>query len=466
MKKFLRKRNGIYYAVLRVKPTDRPTEQSLHTRDKEIAEKLLRDMAQQMEREAHNVGIPARVVEAAQLPLLKHLEIYLGEKEKDWKSEKHYQLSRDRLKKLIRECGWKKLSDVDAFSFTQWRSRQSDSAKTLNDYLSALNRFMGWIAENRFREDNPIRNIQRRKVIGRAFERKALGSEEITNLLAGVKDKMRLAVYTTAIYTGLRRTELEKIQWGDVHLDAEPPYILARAVTTKNGKDAIIPLHPAVIDAILSVSKDNPSLAETVFDVPSIETFKLDLEAAGIPYKDDRGHKTDFHALRTTFCTMMHGAGVLPRMAQELMRHSDIKLTMRNYTDTRLLPLNNSIQSLPNFAIPTATPNPTLAGIGCLEQSEKVEGKTFKAPNNKGLYEVASPLVSQGERWCRGRDSLPPVISPLWLVSGILIRSRPISVFSATLVTFPARPVITKAMIPFVLTVSRGRCRKRVFTRR
>lgn len=209
-----------------------------------------------------------------------------------------------------------------------------------------------------------------------------------------VRCKPNGGVYTTAIYTGLRRAELKGLQWGDIHLDAEPPYLLARAMTTKNGKDAPMALHPAVVDAILSVGKDNPSPAETVFDVPSIETFKLDLEAAGIPYKDDRGHKTDFHALRTTFCTMMHGTGVLPRTAQELMRHSDIKLTMRNYTDTRLLPLNNSIQSLPNFAIPTATPKPTLAGIGCPEQSEKVEGKTFKAPNNKGLCEVVSPLVS------------------------------------------------------------------------
>jgi hypothetical protein len=218
---------------------------------------------------------------------------------------------------------------------------------------------------------------------------------------------MRRAVYITALYTGLRRAELEALEYGDYNLTAPVPYVHARASPTKNGKDAFIPLHPAAVDAFLDISPNNPSPAETVFTVPSIETFKTDLEAAGIPYKDERGHKTDFHALRTTYCTLMVSTGVAPRVAQELMRHSDIKLTMKNYTDTNLLPTASAIHGLKNFAIPVATPNPTLAGIGCPAQSEKIEGQTFKAPNNKGLGEVASPLVSQGEMWCRRRDSNP-----------------------------------------------------------
>ena len=57
-----------------------------------------------------------------------------------------------------------------------------------------------------------------------------------------------------------------------------------------------------------------------------------DLDAAGIPYETEAGI-LDFHALRGTFATMLSKSGVSPKAAQELMRHSDIRLTMPKYTN-------------------------------------------------------------------------------------------------------------------------------------
>jgi len=39
-----------------------------------------------------------------------------------------------------------------------------------------------------------------------------------------------------ASFTGLRRGEMRRLMWDDVHLDEERPYILARVATTKNKK--------------------------------------------------------------------------------------------------------------------------------------------------------------------------------------------------------------------------------------
>lgn len=405
MIKKLKNRNGTYYARIRLAPTDRMTEISLRTRDKEVAQKKLNDLAQQMEREAAGLVIPSKVKQAAQLPLGSHLDAYLGEKSREWTSEKHYQLSGDRLKKLIRECGWKKVGDITAFSFTQWRMTQRDASKTLNDYLSVLKRFLKWLYNNGFIDVMPLETVERFKVKGRVFERKALSPDEIVRLLETTQDKMRRAVYTTAIYTGLRRAELEGLQWGDIHLDAEPPYLLARAMTTKNGKDAPMALHPAVVDAILSVGKDTPSPADNVFEVPPIETFKLDLAAAGIPYKDARGNKTDFHALRTTLCTLMHSSGVTQRTAQEIMRHSDPKLTSKIYTDASLLPTVSAIRSLPNFVPHTVPQNPTLWDKTRPGQSGKHEEKTFTKPLKTGLTDAVRPVAGQKGKNCRRRDS-------------------------------------------------------------
>lgn len=62
--------------------------------------------------------------------------------------------------------------------------------------------------------------------------------------------------------------------------------------------------------------------------------LKLDLEAAGIPYRDENGLVFDFHALRCQCPTLMDQAGCSPRHAQRLMRHSSLDLTGR-YTRPR-----------------------------------------------------------------------------------------------------------------------------------
>ena len=49
-------------------------------------------------------------------------------------------------------------------------------------------------------------------------------------------------------------------------------------------------------------------------------------------YKDHQGRYADLHANRHTFITNLARAGVSPKTAQTLARHSDIRLTMNVYT--------------------------------------------------------------------------------------------------------------------------------------
>ena len=88
--------------------------------------------------------------------------------------------------------------------------------------------------------------------------------------------------------------------------------------------------------------------ADKVFvkGVPRCRTLKKDLEAADIAYVDGSGRYADFHSLRYTFNTWMQRKGFVPRVAQELMRHSDRRLTDKVYTDTNLLPLQQSMRNI------------------------------------------------------------------------------------------------------------------------
>ena len=62
----------------------------------------------------------------------------------------------------------------------------------------------------------------------------------------------------------------------------------------------------------------------------------------------------DFHALRHTLGTNLALAGTAPRVAMEAMRHSDMRLTTKTYTDTGMLPVSDAVTKLPAFLPPAA----------------------------------------------------------------------------------------------------------------
>ena len=62
--------------------------------------------------------------------------------------------------------------------------------------------------------------------------------------------------------------------------------------------------------------------------------------------------KIDFHSLRHTFGTILAASGIHPKTAQELMRHSDINLTMSRYSHTLRGQEAKAIESLPDFDAP------------------------------------------------------------------------------------------------------------------
>ena len=86
-----------------------------------------------------------------------------------------------------------------------------------------------------------------------------------------------------------------------------------------------------------------------LFNVPRdlLKIFGRDLAAAGIAKRDAQGRTVDVHSLRHTFATLMARNGVSPSVAQKLMRHSDIRLTMNTYTHLSLTDTAGAVAALP-----------------------------------------------------------------------------------------------------------------------
>ena len=76
--------------------------------------------------------------------------------------------------------------------------------------------------------------------------------------------------------------------------------------------------------------------------------LQRDLDAAGVEVETEDG-RIDFHCLRRTFATNLARAEVSPNASQELMRYSDINLTMTTYTNFRLSDVAGDIERLPDL---------------------------------------------------------------------------------------------------------------------
>ena len=321
------------------------TTVALYTTDKQVAQKKLREIIQEKERERAGLIAPKLERVSAERPLAEHLKEFSADLNARGRTEKYIQLLSGRIERLIDGCKWKYVRDISADRFVGWRSFHQAAPKTLNEYLNAMNALLNWMVRQGRIADNPLRNVQRVDVRGRQQLRRAYSDDELKQLLEVAEDYYLL--YLSAAYTGLRLNELTSLLWLDVHLNNEHPHLEVRASTTKNSQRATVPLHPRLVEEFRNAAV-NVKTDDFVFPQYAHPDRRLarHFTEAGLCRFDAAGRKLDFHSFRYTFATKLAKQGVSQRLAQELMRHSDPRLTANLYTDVAHLPTFDAVQKL------------------------------------------------------------------------------------------------------------------------
>ena len=123
--------------------------------------------------------------------------------------------------------------------------------------------------------------------------RRALSDAEIERLIRSAGG--RSLPYFFAAYTGLRRGEMKALVWSDLDLEAENPFILARASTTKNKKPEQVLLVPELAVALRKFRDFWGATAGKVFrhGVPTAKTLRKDLVACDIAPTSELGARVD-----------------------------------------------------------------------------------------------------------------------------------------------------------------------------
>ncbi len=378
----------------------KPRRRPLRTRDRRAAELKAAELIRKAELAAAGAVDPFE--EHRECPLDDHLTDFETALAASGVTDKH---AGDRLKCLraYRDAvGARGLADLDATRAGAWLAglrktgergeakMRGRSARTVNRHIAALRQFGRWLVRERRLPFDPFvglrplneaadrRHVRRSPTaeeVARIVEaarrrpledatrpRKIRGAIASPKLSPAEEDRLRALgafralVYATGYGTGLRRGELGRVRKCDlVRLDGERPEVNVPAASAKSRKDQSVPLR-ADLAAALAAHVEALEPTALVFpaeDFPTIKTFKKDMKAAGIPYRDEQGRAMDFHAFgRVGFVSGLAAAGVHPKIAQALARHSTVELTMRAYTDVRVLDLQGAVERLP-AAVPS-----------------------------------------------------------------------------------------------------------------
>ena len=275
-----------------------------------------------------------------------------------------------KIRTLCASAGFKLPDDIRENGVNHFLVKMKDeertSPRTIGAWITAMKGFTNWLAKNGRIHGNPLAGMTKpNPKKDRRLERRMMLPDEwhwlrdVTRRSGeryGMKAAERVLLYETAIQSGLRAGELRELTKIRLFLDGKTPYVLARASTTKNAKDARQYIRSDLAAALRQhVQKKTPQAA--VFDLPApwdmAKMLRADLAAARQEWikaagkdaderqrreqsdflveKNHAGEVLDFHALRHTCGAWLAKAGVAPKVVQAVMRHFSITLTMDTY---------------------------------------------------------------------------------------------------------------------------------------
>jgi integrase len=203
----------------------------------------------------------------------------------------------------------------------------------------------GLVAQN---AAQPVRiGVNKRDQGKLAVGRDIPSKEEINIILQKAEGRWR-PLFITAVFTGMRSSELRGLAWEDVDLDGKEIHVRQRAdawgemgAPKSAAGDRKIPMSPMVLNALrewkLACPKGDLGLVfpngagriENHANIANRGFYALQL-AAGIVDPDGKA-KYGVHALRHFFASWAIEQGFSPKRLQALLGHNSIQMTFDRY---------------------------------------------------------------------------------------------------------------------------------------
>jgi len=203
-------------------------------------------------------------------------------------------------------------------------------AKTINFELNALRTVLYVAVKWGYLTENPLKNVQRLKLTDSKRIR-FLSAKECHALCMASPDDL-LPIFQTLLLTGMRKGELENLEWADVDFKRRKIMIRRKLFWQPKTGEREIPIGSQLLPILRRLDAANSKGLKSNFVFPHKDgsRIKVKLRDQLIKVAQAAGIKdlSSIHALRHTFASQLVMNGVDLPTVQRLMGHSDIQTTL------------------------------------------------------------------------------------------------------------------------------------------
>jgi len=227
-----------------------------------------------------------------------------------------------------------KLDQIKTHHLAAWRDqliKKNYQANTIRLHLAVLSHLFT-IAKSEWgfeQLENPVINLKRPKLPKTRSTR--ITDQDITLLIKNTESKLLPYLIRLALLTGMRRSELIKLHWTDVHWDKK--YIHIK--DTKNGEDRFIPLTSKIYEIIKSINVHN----EKIFNITEHAVTVAFTRAL---HRSKLTHMS-FHTLRHEAITRFFEMGLTIPEVASISGHKSWSM-LRRYTHLQSQTLINKLE--------------------------------------------------------------------------------------------------------------------------
>jgi site-specific recombinase XerD len=216
----------------------------------------------------------------------------------------------------------KTLEDYKAF-----RKSQEAANKTVNIELQTLKSMFNLAVKWGYAKENPARGVKPLKEDNHKKPR-FLSKEEINKLLDNSGSDL-YPIFYTFLYTGMRKSELENLEWDDVDFDRKRVKIRIKDGWRPKTSEREIPISNGLLELLKNHKKETKN-GRYVFhkNGERIEPNNLRKKLISVARRCGLKDLTKLHTLRHTFASQLVMSGVDLPTVKKLMGHADIETTM------------------------------------------------------------------------------------------------------------------------------------------
>lgn len=264
-------------------------------------------------------------------------------------TQKRYGAILDNFTRFI-ESEYSHLEKVSQFrpkifeDYKSFRKGEEAHNRTINAELVVLRMMFRLAVQWHYAEKNPTDGVSKLK-LPKKNPPKFLTGEECEKLLAN-SDEWLYPIFYTFLNTGLRKAELENLEWSDIDFDRKKIKVTIKDDWAPKTNEREIPISNGLYPLLQEhKKKTNSNYVFPGEDGKKIFKNRLLRRIKTLAKKLKLGDNVGVHTLRHTFASHLVMKGVDLTTVKQLLGHSDIETTMI-YSHLTEDHVNNAVDKL------------------------------------------------------------------------------------------------------------------------